>query len=178
MSDATEFKENLKRANEGGVDAQCQVAYAYFEGKGVKKDLKKSLQWFQKAAKAGSGWGNHMAGAMHETGKGTSKNAKKAMVYYKAAADTGNTSAAFNLAVLYETGAKPSLAKDYYEKAASLGHAKAALNRAGMAMRETPVDVKHALQYLAQSHDLGEASAKNQLVTILENLGVMKVLKK
>jgi hypothetical protein len=52
---AQEFQNSLRRATDSNPFLQYQVAKAYLEGKGTKKDESLGLEWMNKAAKNGSG---------------------------------------------------------------------------------------------------------------------------
>ncbi len=49
--------EYRKGARDGDAKAQNALAYCYFAGEGVKKDLEQALKWFRAAAEQGqSSW--------------------------------------------------------------------------------------------------------------------------
>lgn len=51
-----EFEKLLSKAEKGDAEAQSSVGWHYGVGRGVTKDLNKSMAWFQKAID--KGWGN------------------------------------------------------------------------------------------------------------------------
>jgi len=52
---AQEFQNSVRRANDSNPFLQYQVAKAYLEGKGTKRDENLGLEWMNRAAKNGSG---------------------------------------------------------------------------------------------------------------------------
>lgn len=179
---SNEINKITALADDGDVPSMCEIASRYFEGRGVSKNPELAFSYFQKAAKHGSGWANHMCGALSETGAGVKKSYTKARDFYSKAAETGNASSAFNLGVLYETGTglkkNTEKAKYYYEKASANGHAGAAKNRAGLAQRERPnPDIVTALTYLGKAYALGEKDAGVEILRLVQNLGILPALK-
>jgi len=113
-------------ANQGLVEAQCNLGIAYLFGKGVAKDYNQAAEWFRKAANKG----NHVAelhmGLIYEHGYGVERDYLEAARWYKLAADQGNADALNNLARFYEIGLgvaqDPHQAAILFEKATVLNH--------------------------------------------------------
>ena len=62
----------------GAADAQFVRGAMYVEGRGVKRDDKRALYWYEKSAKQGRADPQYNLGVMYEQGRGTEKDFKKA----------------------------------------------------------------------------------------------------
>lgn len=91
MADAGQFKLDMILAERGDADAQYYVAYAYEEGRGTQKNIKKAFQWYRKAASQQHAAAQYKLGVMYENGMGVEADIKQAMEWYKQAAENGNT---------------------------------------------------------------------------------------
>ena len=93
----------------------------------LKKNLKKAVEWWTKAAEQGDATAQYNLGVCYENGDGVEKDSQKAVKWYKKAAEQGHADAQCNLGVCYEKG--DGVEKDlkqavkWYEKAAEQGHA-------------------------------------------------------
>jgi TPR repeat protein len=65
----------------------------YANGKGVKQDYKKAVEWYQKTADQGYVTAQYNLGLMYENGKGVKQDYKKAVEWYQKAADQGDAPA-------------------------------------------------------------------------------------
>jgi TPR repeat protein len=113
-----------KLAEGGVVDAQSQLAFSYFNGKGVRKDLDKAFSWASKAAEGGAGEAQRLLGYMYSLGSGTAANPVQSVYWYKKAVEKGDPYAMVNLGVAYDSGTgvpvdKPA-ALELYRRALSL----------------------------------------------------------
>lgn len=70
------FKLLLERAEDGYPPAQLLIARLYFSGKGVNKDIKQALQWYQKAAEQKLGDAQVDLGVIYTLGKSVEKDEK------------------------------------------------------------------------------------------------------
>ena len=61
----------------------------YDEGRGVRQDYAKAVQWYRKAAGQGNAVAQYNLGLMYEEGQGVSKNRKVAKEWYKKACANG-----------------------------------------------------------------------------------------
>ena len=43
-----------KAANQGLADAQCNLAFMYYNGQGVSQDYERAVGWYKRAAKQGN----------------------------------------------------------------------------------------------------------------------------
>lgn len=91
-------------AEAGDPEAQHNLALLYWTGKGVKKNLELSGQWFRKAADQGVSDAQYYLGYMYDTGEGVKQNKEFAFVWYLKAAEKGHGLAQINLGILYANG--------------------------------------------------------------------------
>jgi tetratricopeptide (TPR) repeat protein len=116
------------------VEAQCNLALCYEDGKGVAADAHKAFEWYERAAEAGDAAAQFKLALCYEDGKGIAADARKAFKWYARAAEAGDAAAQCNLAFCYEHGegvaADARKAVEWYERAAEAGHAKAQYNLA------------------------------------------------
>ncbi|MCK5231404.1 MAG: sel1 repeat family protein, partial [Desulfobulbaceae bacterium] len=96
-----QLDELIAQAEKGSSEAQVKLGHAYFEGKGISRDYKKAIFWYQKAADQGDAKGQRALGARYEFGYGVEKDSVKAAYWYKKAADQGLARAQTNLGILY-----------------------------------------------------------------------------
>lgn len=76
------FKEFKPLAEQGNVDAQFEVGFAYYYGQGVLKDYAKGLKWSQMAAKQGNRKAQSILGSIYADGKGVLKDNLTAHMWY------------------------------------------------------------------------------------------------
>ena len=62
----TAFKEFAALAEQGGVNAQFNLAFMYEDGQGVPQDYKQAVKWFTKAAEQGDANAQSILGAMYK----------------------------------------------------------------------------------------------------------------
>ncbi|MFO1149492.1 MAG: hypothetical protein U1E62_14040 [Alsobacter sp.] len=114
-----------KAASLGSPAASYEVASRYFDGRGVTRDLKTSLRWFERAATQGFAPAQYRLGSMYEKGLGVQADTVSARNWYRQAADRGNAKAMHNLGVLIAEGSngKPDYeqAAVWFRRAADLG---------------------------------------------------------
>lgn len=110
------------------------LGFCYEYGYGVAKNLKKSVECFQKSANLGLVDAQINLGYMYVKGLGVTQDYQKAYNLYQEAASKGDTDAFNNLGALYAKGlgVEKDLDKaiEYYTKAAEGGHTKAMINLA------------------------------------------------
>uniref|UniRef100_UPI0040483D3E tetratricopeptide repeat protein n=1 Tax=Algoriphagus sp. TaxID=1872435 RepID=UPI0040483D3E len=66
----TAFKEFAALAEQGGVNAQFNLALMYEDGQGVPQDYKQAVKWYTKAAEQGDASAQHNLGLMYANGQG------------------------------------------------------------------------------------------------------------
>ena len=86
-----------KWAERGNADAQNRLAFSYYEGEDVEKDLKEALKWWTKAAEQGLAKAQNNLGEMYLYGEGTEKDLDQARKWFRKAADQGHAEAKKNL---------------------------------------------------------------------------------
>ena len=112
-------------AASGDAGAQYEVGQRYSDGRGVSRDPKQAVAWFEKAAAQGSAPAAYRLGSAYEKGVGVDRDPALALGWYGKAADAGNIRAMHNLAVMSAEGAvgKPDYAKaaQWFGKASTYG---------------------------------------------------------
>lgn len=64
----------------------------YKEGRGVRQDYAKAMEWYKKAANQGDSDAQLNLGIMYEQGQGVRPNKRTANEWYEMACDSGNQS--------------------------------------------------------------------------------------
>ena len=96
----------LREAAEAGdTKAIFEIGSRYADGRGVKTDMKKAAEWYEKSAELGFAPAQYRIGNFYEKGLGVTRDVAKAKTWYQMAAAQGNASAMHNLAVLFAMGA-------------------------------------------------------------------------
>ena len=120
------FEFNIKRAEEGDIEAQFLVYQAYDEGSGVDKNETIAHEWLKKAADNG----HVIAQALMGFEEITNGNSAVGVEYWEKASAGGHLKATNDLAELYRDGAmgvpmnKPR-ALELFKKAADAGYPEA-----------------------------------------------------
>lgn len=129
------FNKQNELASQGNVKAMYDVGKLYERGRGVKKDISKAAEFFQKAASARNPSAQARLGILYFEGRGVKQSYKKALSLLNSAAKENIPSAQFQLANMYElgTGVSQNLSKaiTWYKKADKYGYylAKAKVSR-------------------------------------------------
>ena len=97
------YKEYIKAAKKGDVDAQCRIGLCYSKGDGVEIDAKKAVNWWRKAAEQGHAISQQFLGRAYEKGEGVTKDSSQAVYWYRKSAEQGNDRALLLLALFYMT---------------------------------------------------------------------------
>ncbi|MBR7074301.1 MAG: SEL1-like repeat protein [Oscillospiraceae bacterium] len=145
------------------------VAYA------EEHNYEKALEWYEKAADAGSAGALYKIGEMYEDGRGVTQDYKKALAYYTQAADAGSSSAMFQLGRMAELGR--GMTTDYeqaflwYQKAAEAGHKMAMNNLAAFYQKGlgTTQDYSKSMEWLRKAASVGESLAMFNIGVLYEN---------
>ena len=120
-----------KRAQDGDVLAQVELAACLRKGRGVRRNMKEALQWLQKAGEQKSPEALYQLGRCAEDGNGMPMDEKMAADYYRRAAESGHMDAQYAYAVCKQAGigCTQNLEDGLYwmEKAADQGHENARL---------------------------------------------------
>lgn len=94
------FPDSLQKAEQGNVEAQEYVAFAYQYGLGVACDEQAALGWFEKAAAAGSPHAMSAMGVIFEQ----RKDYARSFAWYSRAAEAGDAHAVYRLGIMYLEG--------------------------------------------------------------------------
>jgi len=125
----SEWAVLLEQANQGHATAQNILGMRYADGRGVVKNEREAVKWFQKAADQGHAHAQANLGVMHTHGRGVTKDDRKAAEWYRKAANQGHVSAQYNLGWSYAGGhgviKNEREAVKWFQKAANQGHAHA-----------------------------------------------------
>ena len=79
------------------MEAQSNLGFMYDTGNGVKKDYKKALYWYEKAAEQGDAFAQNNLGVMFHNGFGVKVDYVRAKYWFQKAADQGNKNALKNM---------------------------------------------------------------------------------
>jgi TPR repeat protein len=102
---ATALKEFMPLAESGQASAEAAVGQMYFEGKGVKPDMKEAARWLEPAATKGIARAQFLLGKLYLTGEGVAAaDPVKAAAVTKAAADQGIPEAQVDTCAFYYQG--------------------------------------------------------------------------
>jgi hypothetical protein len=120
----TLFKEKLQEARQGNSNSQFDVASMYQNGRGVKPDLDKAIEWYKKSAAQN----NAQAISRLKLLEANKERFKKVM----AQAEKGDAESQYKLGKIYTEGVGVSIdhimATKSFESAANQGYAKAEYN--------------------------------------------------
>lgn len=118
------FQEKLQEAKQGNSNAQFDVAAMYHNGRGVKPDLSKALEWYNKAAEQD----NPKAVSRLKLIAANKDRFDKTL----AQAEKGDAESQYKLGKMYTEGVGVSIdrakATEAFENAANQGYAKAEYN--------------------------------------------------
>lgn len=126
------YVENIRQsAEKGSATAQYTLAGCYYTGKGVEKDFKTAVKWYEKAAKQGVNDAQYDLAICYYKGIGIKQQLDKAVYWFRKAAEGGNIYAQYQLGVCYYNGKgierNEALALEWLNKAAKAG-STAAIN--------------------------------------------------
>ena len=118
------FKEKLQEAKQGNSNAQFDVAAMYQNGRGVKSDLSKAMEWYNKSAEQD----NPKAVSRLKLLEANKERFNKTLVQ----AEKGNAESQYKLGKMYTKGVgvniDHAMATEAFENAANQGYAKAEYN--------------------------------------------------
>jgi TPR repeat protein len=98
------FKQALKRAEQGDVDAQLSVGMMYDFGQGVPQNYAEAIRWYRRSAERGNPAAQNNLGVMHLNGQGVPANSVEAARWIRMAADQGYAQAQMNLGWMHAKG--------------------------------------------------------------------------
>lgn len=124
------FDAWMALARKGNAQGILNVANLYAEGKGVKQDLKKAAQWYQKGADQGDPHCLYRVAVAYEKGLGVEADSAKAAKYFDLAASAGATDAQIHLATAFIKTGDIDKARYWLQRAADRG------DQAALAIRD------------------------------------------
>ena len=141
------FCDALQQAERGDVDAQHYVAMAYQHGLGVDQSERAAIEWYEKAAAAGSAHAMSEVGVLFEL----RRDYARAFEWYSRAAGARNAHALYRLGIMYQEGwgvpADPVKALQLIEQAARLDSSAAQHYLGLLYFQGTRVPKSHVRSY-------------------------------
>ena len=87
---ALDFNQTQRLANQENASAQYALGIIYYNGKGVRQDYTKTIEWFTKAANQEYALAQYNLGLMYGRGEGVRQNTATAKEYFGKACDNGD----------------------------------------------------------------------------------------
>jgi TPR repeat protein len=94
-------REFTKLAKDGNANAQFNLGILYLTGRGVERDLAKSVEWHLKAAAQDLPAASHGLGVLYYQGNGVKQDYAQALKWFRRAAARGFADSEFNIGVMY-----------------------------------------------------------------------------
>ncbi len=98
------LSNTMELAAKGDPDQQVILAYAYFTGRGVGKDVSAAVAWYRRAAEQGHIEAMRFLGKLYRDGLGVTQDREVAFNWYMTASKKGDHEAQANVAWLKENG--------------------------------------------------------------------------
>jgi len=156
-------------AEKGDAEAQYNLGFCYYVGRGVSEDYEKAFYWYTKAAERGHAEAQHCLGLCYAYGEGVPKDMAKAAHWYTKAAEQGHAEAQFRIGRCYDLGTgipvDKAKAANWYAKAAEKGHVEAQ-NKLGNCYYKgegVPVDKAKAFSWYTKAAEQGDVNAQHNL---------------
>jgi TPR repeat protein len=170
-----------KAAQEGSPEAMVYVG-EYFDSaeaqfSGIPKDDAQAVNWYRKAAEAGSAKGMGNLGSLYAAGRGVEQDTWQAMRWYRKAAEAGDVTAMKNLGRMYDygTGIEPDYgqALTWLTKASEAGDAAAMIDIGHMYAegRGVPADNTQAASWYGKAVASYRKAAEGGDVLAMMDLG-------
>ena len=135
-------------AAQGIAEAQFNLGYMYYFGRGVPQDYAEAVKWHRLAAAQVIADAQFNLGMTYSSGRGVPQDYVEAVKWYRLAAAQGHADAQFNLGMNYSSGR--GVPQDYVRAhmwsnlAAISGDADAVKNRENTAKKMTPAQIAEA----------------------------------
>lgn len=100
VKDFMNAKKIWESLSDSNADAMVNLGSMYVKGFGMKKNIQKAYELFDKAASFGHETASYYLGGMYENGIGVSANATDAIRHYTVAAKAGMSTAQLKLGIL------------------------------------------------------------------------------
>ena len=140
-------------AAQGHAEAQVELGYRYYDGKGVLKDYVMAREWYEKAAAQGNARAQRNLGMLYDFGHGVPQDYTKARGWYEKVAAQGDSGAQFTIGLMYNygRGVPQNNVKAYmwWSLATAHGNKLATQERDKVVMKMTPAQISEG-QRLAQ----------------------------
>jgi len=88
-SEDKDFEQLKKHAEQGDINAQCDLASMYYTGKGVPQNDAEALKWYKKAAEKGHPVAQFGLGVMYSEGEGLPRNYIEGYAWLSMASEKG-----------------------------------------------------------------------------------------
>ena len=118
-SEDKNFEQLKRRAENGDINAQCDLASIYYIGKGVPQNYPEALNWFEKAAKKGHPIAQFGLGVMYFEGEGVPPNYIEGYAWLSIASAKGIKDATQQLSIV-KSKMTPEQISEAQKKAAVL----------------------------------------------------------
>jgi localization factor PodJL len=168
----------LREAAEAGDSkAIFEIGSRYADGRGLKSDMTKAAEWYEKSAELGFAPAQYRIGNLYEKGVGVTRNVTKAKTWYQLAAAQGNASAMHNLAVLFAMGADDVADNDsaarWFQQAAELGVKDSQFNLGILAAKGVGMEqnLEESYKWFALVAKAGDRDAATKRDEIAKALG-------
>jgi TPR repeat protein/V8-like Glu-specific endopeptidase len=155
-----------KVAADGGSEvAAFKLGLMHLRGRGVFRDAKAALPYFEKAAEQGYGPAQNIVATLYAEGRGVEKSETEAFKWFKVAAEYGVADAQGRLGYMYDVGrgvpANAQEALKWYTRSAIQGNAIAQRNLGAMYLgRGIPKDSTQALYWYLRAAKQGQVDAQ------------------
>lgn len=114
-----------KAAVQGSSQALFHLSICYYHGKGVKKNMKKSVELLTQAAKLGNPSAEGSLGVLYYTGDGVDQDVEKGIYWITRGAEGGLAEAQCNLGIIFREQGKAAESIPWFRKSAALGFSRA-----------------------------------------------------
>jgi hypothetical protein len=157
-------------AEQGHVEAQCNLGKRYYKGEGVTQDFAEALSWYKQAAEQGDADAQFRVGRIYAYEEGVLQDSVEALSWYKKAAEQGHAKALFGVGSMYQSkfDENPSLRPEdaealvWYKKAAEQGYVRAQLHVGYLCSSGhiVPHDTVEAFTWYKKAAEQGDAHAQ------------------
>ena len=90
LSFGQNIAELKQKAEQGDAKAQGVLGWCYFNGYGIKKDLREAVKWYRKSAEQGIAQAQYNLGVCYKKGEGVIQNYVKAYAWLALASANGD----------------------------------------------------------------------------------------
>jgi TPR repeat protein len=118
-SEDKDFEQLKKRAEQGDINAQCDLASMYYVGKSIQQNYAEALNWFKKAAEKGHPVAQFGLGVMNSEGEGMPQNYIEGYAWLSMASAKGIKDAKQQLSIV-KSKMTPEQIAEAQKKAAAL----------------------------------------------------------